>query len=171
VLLLDEPTSALDPLAAGAVHHYIAERRAAGDAIILSTHQLPEAEALSDRIAIMASGHLLRQGSGTALRSPVAGQECFIVTLAGPRQLELLANLRQVPGVCDLHLLDGLPARPQLTYRTTTPERTNAAVLAALIDRGAAVVALESQLRSLGAVYLETLKEAIGVPDDDHLPA
>jgi ABC-2 type transport system ATP-binding protein len=53
VVLLDEPTSGLDPAAARQVREAIAGLRARGCAVLVSTHNLAEAEALADRIAVL----------------------------------------------------------------------------------------------------------------------
>ena len=53
VLLLDEPTSGLDPAAARDVRRHIVELARDGAAVIVCTHNLGEAEALADRIAIL----------------------------------------------------------------------------------------------------------------------
>ena len=67
VLLLDEPTSGLDPASARHVRGLITELRAEGRAILVSTHNLAEAEQLSDRIAILNTS-LLASDSPSALR-------------------------------------------------------------------------------------------------------
>jgi len=67
VLLLDEPTSGLDPASARHVRGLITELRAEGRAILVSTHNLAEAEQLSDRIAILNTS-LLASDSPAALR-------------------------------------------------------------------------------------------------------
>ncbi len=53
VLLLDEPTSGLDPEVTRSVRQLLEERRAAGCAILVSTHNLDEAERLADRVAVL----------------------------------------------------------------------------------------------------------------------
>ncbi|MFL6006206.1 MAG: ABC transporter ATP-binding protein, partial [Gaiellaceae bacterium] len=53
VLLLDEPTSGLDPEVTRTVRQLLEERRAAGCAILVSTHNLDEAERLADRVAVL----------------------------------------------------------------------------------------------------------------------
>ena len=58
VLFLDEPTSGLDPEASRLVRDFIEELRGEGRTIILTTHNLEEADRLCDRIAVV-SGHLL----------------------------------------------------------------------------------------------------------------
>ena len=163
VLLLDEPTSALDPLSAQAVHRFIMERRAAGDAIIISTHNLPEAQALADRVAIIAAGRLRRQGTPAELCRAPDGLETFALTLQGHPPRELPLDVRGAPGMRDLALCDVTPTAPTqygLMYRTATPERTNTALTAALAARGMPVVTLTHRPRELHAVYLETIAQA-----------
>jgi ABC-2 type transport system ATP-binding protein len=53
VLLLDEPTSGLDPEVTRDVRRLLEERRSAGCAILVSTHNLDEAERLADRVAVL----------------------------------------------------------------------------------------------------------------------
>lgn len=56
LLLLDEPTVGLDPVARDSVHRVLAGLRDRGMALILTTHDLVEAEALADRVAVLAAG-------------------------------------------------------------------------------------------------------------------
>jgi ABC-2 type transport system ATP-binding protein len=60
VLILDEPASALDPQGVLEVRTLLQELRAAGAAILLSSHQLNEVAMVSDRIAFLHEGRLLR---------------------------------------------------------------------------------------------------------------
>ena len=62
VLLLDEPTAALDPVAAREARHLIREIAESGTAILLTTHNLYEAEQICDRVGIIQSGSLVAQG-------------------------------------------------------------------------------------------------------------
>jgi ABC-2 type transport system ATP-binding protein len=69
VLLLDEPTTNMDPVAARGVRDLIVESaRERGRTVLLSTHNLAEAEQLCDRVAIMRFGRLLTMGSPAELR-------------------------------------------------------------------------------------------------------
>jgi ABC-2 type transport system ATP-binding protein len=58
LLVLDEPTNALDPLVQQEVHGMIREAHGAGRTVFLSSHILPEVEALCDRVGIIREGHL-----------------------------------------------------------------------------------------------------------------
>jgi ABC-2 type transport system ATP-binding protein len=66
LLLLDEPTSGLDPLQSERLHAIVRELRGK-TAVILSTHQLDEAEALADEIAILHRGRLRHHAAAGAV--------------------------------------------------------------------------------------------------------
>jgi ABC-2 type transport system ATP-binding protein len=64
LLLLDEPTTGLDPRSKLEVQEFIKEVRQVHDAtILLCTHDLDEAEALADRVGILADGELIALGT------------------------------------------------------------------------------------------------------------
>ena len=62
ILLLDEPTSALDPEMTAEVLELIQELAAAGQHIILSTHEMGFARAVADEVALIAGGKILESG-------------------------------------------------------------------------------------------------------------
>jgi ABC-2 type transport system ATP-binding protein len=68
LLLLDEPTSGLDPLMEQAFRVCVAEARAAGQTVFLSSHILSEVESLCDRVAILREGRLAEIGTLDQLR-------------------------------------------------------------------------------------------------------
>lgn len=63
VLILDEPTTALDVVSGEFVYRALEEARAAGRAILLSTHIMSEAERLADRIVLLVRGRIAASGS------------------------------------------------------------------------------------------------------------
>lgn len=63
ILVLDEPTVGLDPVSRQAIWSVIRRQRREGKAILLTTHYLEEAEALSDRIAFVQSGTMVLTGT------------------------------------------------------------------------------------------------------------
>jgi ABC-2 type transport system ATP-binding protein len=72
VLFLDEPTVGLDPAARRAVWEHVMELRDRIDAtIILTTHQMEEADALCDRVAIMHQGRLVALGTPDELKATI----------------------------------------------------------------------------------------------------
>lgn len=76
LLFLDEPTTGLDPESRRETWRLLAELKAAGVTMVLTTHYLDEAEALADRIAIMHRGVVARTGT---LREIVDGHPSRIV--------------------------------------------------------------------------------------------
>ncbi len=74
LMLLDEPTTGLDPRSKRTVQRFIAEAREEhGVAILLTTHDMEEAGLLCDRIAFLAGGRIVAEGTSTELRAQVAG--------------------------------------------------------------------------------------------------
>jgi ABC-2 type transport system ATP-binding protein len=72
VLLLDEPTTGLDPRSKLDVQHFVQELREIHDAtILITTHDMEEAEALCDRVAIIDQGRIVAQGAVDELKSAV----------------------------------------------------------------------------------------------------
>ena len=63
VILADEPTSALDPDSARRAWAYLKELQEEGATLVICTHSMDEAEAMSGRIGIMSAGRLLAEGA------------------------------------------------------------------------------------------------------------
>jgi len=66
--LLDEPTSGLDPLMEAEFQRAVLELKGEGATVLLSSHILAEAEALSDRISIIRTGRVVQSGTLAELR-------------------------------------------------------------------------------------------------------
>lgn len=66
-LCFDEPLIGIDPRGARELKNMLQERRDAGDAVLVSTHQLDTAERLCDRVIIMHRGQLVAEGTLTQL--------------------------------------------------------------------------------------------------------
>lgn len=70
LLLLDEPTTGLDPRSRRDVQSYLEElRREEGTTILLTTHDMAEAERLCDRIGFISKGRLVAEGTAQELKS------------------------------------------------------------------------------------------------------
>jgi ABC-2 type transport system ATP-binding protein len=151
VLFLDEPTTAMDPQSARVVRDAIGDLRNANRAILLTTHNLAEAEALADRIAIIRSGRTIAQGSFDQLSRQLLGAPLFELRLA-------------CPAAAALPFLDGLATVEQqgddyLRYRCAEPRHVNPRLLARLAGQGLPVVALAEMPRSLEEVYLRIVAD------------
>lgn len=95
LVLLDEPTSALDPAGRRTVRDLLEELRRRGVAVLLNSHLLGEIEKVCDRVAIVARGRLVAQGSPRDL-SEAGGVE--VETAQGTRTFAE-ATRDDVPGL------------------------------------------------------------------------
>jgi ABC-2 type transport system ATP-binding protein len=73
VLLLDEPTAGMDPEARAVTRQIVADERAQGAAILLTSHDLVDVERMADRVAILVGGTIAADGSVAAVVASVAG--------------------------------------------------------------------------------------------------
>ncbi|MBI2888162.1 MAG: ABC transporter ATP-binding protein [Chloroflexi bacterium] len=151
VVLLDEPTSAMDPASAKAVRDYIRGLQAAGRAIMLCTHNLAEAEALADRIAIIKRGRIVAHGASAELKRQLLGAPLYEVRLARPVGGELFS----LDGLLQVDAWDETWVR----YRTACPEQANPAFVQHLVSAGAEVVSVSQLPQSLEALYLHMVGE------------
>jgi ABC-2 type transport system ATP-binding protein len=158
VLFLDEPTTAMDPQSARTVRDAIGELRAADRSILLTTHNLTEAEVLADRIAIIRDGGIIAQGTFAELSRQLLGDPLF--------------ELHVAPGTAPatvLPLLDGLATLESITdatvrYQCADPLAINPQLLMRLAAHGIPVVALAEVPRSLEDVYLRIVGGTEAVP-------
>jgi ABC-2 type transport system ATP-binding protein len=98
--LLDEPTSGLDPLMEAQFQRCVHEVKAHGATILLSSHILAEAEALSDRISIIRNGVVVQSGTLTELRH-------LTRTTVIAETVSAANPIADVPGVHDPQFVDG----------------------------------------------------------------
>ncbi|MDB4897372.1 MAG: transporter ATP-binding protein [Firmicutes bacterium] len=100
VIFLDEPTTGLDPQSRHSLWDVILSLKAAGRAIIMSTHYMEEAEKLCDRLAVIDHGKILAQGTPWALIREFGPEAAIELDLRGAgADLADLAALEAVTGV------------------------------------------------------------------------
>ena len=80
LLFLDEPTSGLDPAARAEVHRMLAELKSAGTTVFLTTHDMAEADAVCDRIAILDAGRIVAEGEPESLKLRFARNRVVVAT-------------------------------------------------------------------------------------------
>ena len=158
VLLLDEPTSAMDPQSAKLVRDAIAGLRGGGRTVIICSHNLPEAEMLADRIAIIRRGQVVAEGTPLELKSRLLGPPLLEMRLAGELDglVDDIADLVQV----ESHGYDWV------RFRVENPGKTNPLLLQQLSAQGVGVVTLSEVPQSLEQVYLRVVEAG---PDGEPL--
>ena len=144
VILLDEPTSGLDPASAHEMRALVRGLRSEGRAVLVSTHNLAEAEELADRIAIMNT-RLLAFDTPRALRARQAGGGVLLEIDGDPSLWIAVVRGAGGEAAVDGH---GLIA-------TTGAAGDVPDLVAALVSAGARVRRVEPQERSLEQAYLD----------------
>jgi ABC-2 type transport system ATP-binding protein len=105
VLLFDEPTVGLDPTSAMEFRHLLRDKlaREEGKTIVLSTHNLPEAQDICDRIAILDRGKISMCDTPEHIRYTMSDVKILYITLANAvynEEQEIMLNtLEKIPGV------------------------------------------------------------------------
>jgi len=151
VLLLDEPTSAMDPHSAKMVRDAVLGLRHHQRAIVICTHNLAEAEALADRIAIIRRGRIIASGTSAELKMRLLGPPLMELRLAQPTDgiVKLVSDLVTVEE----------QGQDWLRYSTSDPHETNPLLLQKLAAHRLRVVTLSEMPRSLEDVYLQVVEE------------
>jgi ABC-2 type transport system ATP-binding protein len=93
VLFLDEPTDGLDPVSSEAIRRIILEERERGATVFLTTHDMLEADKLSDRVAFINQGQIAAIDTPHALKQKY-GKRSLKAQIAGP---EGRLELREIP--------------------------------------------------------------------------
>jgi ABC-2 type transport system ATP-binding protein len=145
-LVLDEPTTAVDPEGRQVIRDIIAAERGRGCALLITTHELTEAERTADRLVIMNGGRVLVQGS----LDDLAGEPEMIVQSSGPVDPNALAERLH----CTVVLDNPLQLRCAVA---STPERI-AIVTNFLASVGLSMVSLRTRA-SLEERYLELIAD------------
>jgi ABC-2 type transport system ATP-binding protein len=98
VLFLDEPSAGLDPQTRILLWEIIREYHQAGKTVLLTTHNMEEADALCQRLAIVDHGHRIALGTPAELKASIPGG--FVLRLRfGNQTPELLQRLETLAGV------------------------------------------------------------------------
>jgi ABC-2 type transport system ATP-binding protein len=102
LLILDEPTSGLDPLNQQEFDRMVAEVRADGRTVFLSSHILSEVESMCDRVGIIRDGRLVRVG-GVAELKDIKRNEVRLTFVASPPvdAFRRLAGLERIEALSD----------------------------------------------------------------------
>jgi ABC-2 type transport system ATP-binding protein len=148
ILYLDEPTIGMDPMAARDFRQIVKELREEGRTILLTTHDMAEAEALCDRVALIDRGKLLAVETPARLSEYVAKFE-RIDFEGGP--LELIERLQRQDGVAKVvRAAQGTGHRIELS-----DERAHKGVLALLLETG--ITSIRTSRPSLEEVYVHLI--------------
>ena len=179
LLFLDEPTTGFDPSARHEAWQLVRDLRAGGTTIVLTTHYMDEAQELADRVAIIAGGQIVAEGTPSSLggRDTARARIRFALpTGCMPGDLPPAAVLGgtvldgavpggAVPGggVLGPDAGDGL-----VTVETADPTRALHRLTGWALQRGAVLDRLTVQRPSLEDTYLRLTGQDGREPDEHH---
>ncbi|NUT53870.1 MAG: ATP-binding cassette domain-containing protein, partial [Saccharothrix sp.] len=160
VLFLDEPSTGLDPQARLFVHDRVAALHADGVTVVLTTHDMDEAQKLCDRVGIVDHGKLLALDSPAELTRTLPGSTTLSVTVTLPENAEdaddggtaaaIVESLNGVDGVQRVeHVQDMFRLYTDVAPAVALPE-----VLRALERHGTPVTDLAIGTPSLEDVFI-----------------
>jgi ABC-2 type transport system ATP-binding protein len=151
LIFLDEPTTGFDPSARRTAWHVIEGLRQLGKTVFLTTHYMDEAEELSDRIAVIAGGEIVAEGTPGTLggRNRMASTVRFTLP-AGTGADDLPPELKALVAADDGRLV---------TMATDTPLAHVGALAEWALGRGLDLPDLDVRRPTLEDVYLELTEE------------
>ena len=152
VLLLDEPTSAMDPESARLVREEIARLKSSQRTIVICTHNLIEAEALADIIAIIYKGRILMSGTLAELKQKVMGVMEYEAKFSSPWNGDGLKIPRGAT------LIER--SESSIRFQIENPYETNLLVMRELASAHAPLMAFQEVPRTLEQVYLKVMAQA-----------
>ncbi len=150
VLLLDEPTATMDPESARLVRDAILQMRDDEHrAIIICTHNLPEAEELADRIALIRRGEIVALGSVAELKARLLGPPLMEVRFSVPFDgRPLVSRLAEVVAV----------GETWVRYRPADAAAINPRVIRLLLEAHAPLLTVSEVPQSLESIYLRIIE-------------
>jgi ABC-2 type transport system ATP-binding protein len=130
VVFLDEPTIGIDPVGARQLRETIGNLVTAGKTVLLTTHYMFEADALCDRIAVIAKGRLVGEGTPAELKAQVAEGRVTEVEVFGVDE-SAVGRIRGLAGVTSV-LVEEQDQRQLLVVQSTVDRELTPALLAEL---------------------------------------
>ncbi len=163
VLILDEPTSAMDPRQIVEIRNVIKGLRGS-HTIILSTHILPEATAVCDRVIVINDGAVVAVDTYEQLAARLRGSEKTLIRVARTGG-DLPARLARIPGV--LHVTPG-SAQGEIVVEAALGTDVREQISRTAVEAGSGLVELRPLAMSLEDVFLRlvTREEESVAPED-----
>lgn len=159
VLIFDEPTVGLDPKQIIDIRNLI---RMLGKehTIILSTHILPEVQAVCDRIVVINKGKLVANEKTEDLVTAVDGSRKLVAKIVGPQE-EVLKALKGVAGIRTVDVL-GKRDTDSISYLIESEERVDARkpLFYTLSSKGWPLVGLEGMELSLEDIFIRLVSDS-----------
>lgn len=161
VLILDEPTVGLDPNQIIEIRSLI-KSLGKHHTVILSSHILPEIQAVCDRIVIISGGHIVADDTAANLSAQYSEDRSLQLRVAGP-ETEVKALLQKIPGVERVTSL-GEKEKGTVDFAVYPKAETDVRreIFTRLSDRGWALFGLTSMQMTLEDIFITLTHRAEG---------
>jgi len=143
LLFLDEPTTGFDPSARRKSWELVSNLRSLGKTVLLTTHYMDEAQYLADRLAVIAKGEIVADGTPH--------------TIGGRSESRATISFRRPPGFDPSLVSDTEVDGEMVTVRSATPTASLHTITSWAADRGLELEALTVEKPSLEDVYLDLI--------------
>ncbi|BCL16671.1 ABC transporter ATP-binding protein [Micromonospora sagamiensis] len=130
VLILDEPTNGIDPVGARELRELTAGLTRQGKTVLLTTHYMHEAEAMCERLVVLARGRIIASGTPSTVKRAVGIPRVTEIEVDG-LEPERIAAIRGLAGVTSVEV-DAVDARQLIQVRTEPDADCLQAVIQAL---------------------------------------
>jgi ABC-2 type transport system ATP-binding protein len=156
LLFMDEPTTGLDPAAAKSFRGFIANLcKQLNRTVFLCTHNLPEADMICDRIAIINNGRLATIGETSELKKSLWKKRVFTVSLLPGFDKNAIEKLPNIVSIENLKLKKNI-----LQYETDDPDKVNPIIVQRIVETGGEIVTLQEEKRTLEDIYMKIIGQA-----------
>jgi ABC-2 type transport system ATP-binding protein len=155
VIFMDEPTRSLDPANARGVREFIRGTLVdkLGCTVLLVTHDLEEAEALCDRVAIMDHGQIIACGPVEQIKERIPTCKEYYLRVRGA-STDVIAGLRDIPGVLQLRSSTGNPHGIELGLTLSDENEVLPLVMRSIVSSGGEIQHCHTQDLSLEEVFV-----------------
>ena len=160
ILFMDEPTSGLDPLIAENIRNLIKKKLVEEEkkTVILTTHNLKEAEELCDRLAVIDKGEIKAVGTVEELKRQVGSYKRYVVRLKSLhhgilKKIERMNNVKQVVAASN-----GSPSTvPQIEIEISNDNGTGPHLIREIMSAGGDICSFYEKQLSLEELYPKIL--------------
>jgi ABC-2 type transport system ATP-binding protein len=153
VLFLDEPTAGLDPIAQGNVREMIEGISEMNTTVFMTTHNLPEAERIADKIGVINEGQLVTVGSASDLRSQV-GRSNRMVIKSLSKATDFSHIVAEIKGVIVVRTVE---EEYSLEIEVENYAKTAPVIINNLAQEGVTILEAKLQQQSLEDIYYQIM--------------
>jgi ABC-2 type transport system ATP-binding protein len=153
ILFMDEPTTGLDPAAAKSFREFLARLcKQLNRTVFLCTHNLPEADMICDRIAIINHGQIAMTGTTSELKKSLWEKRVFTITLLPGVEKSIAERISEIPSIENVKL-----KRNTVRFETEKPDESNPLVVQRIVELGGRIVTLQEETKTLEDIYMKII--------------